>query len=192
MPGPPGSGAGPPPVGFSPPPLAAPRFGAAPPGGAPPGAGYAHAAPQGDGVSWQGAAPVLDTFESVAVATPVRGQPVDTTMYPRPVGVEAETAGVAPPPAFEGNCDSRFMRLTVNGIPAQQVRRLALVLSSGRESLLRRLHDCKPFVLLLQIRGAIHSFAEKIVKKTAEINIPSTLNHSTPSGRGEARGLSGD
>lgn len=73
---------------------------------------------------------MLDAFESVAVATPVRGQPVDTTMYPRPAGAEAETAGVAPPPAVEGNCDSRFMRLTVNGIPAQQVRVLVLASSA--------------------------------------------------------------
>ena len=77
---------------------------------------------------------VLDQFEAMTLGPSGPGQQhevhADPAYYPRPTGAEAEAAG-APPAAFlPGNCDPRFMRLTVNAIPVQQVGALA---SFGQE-----------------------------------------------------------
>ena len=77
---------------------------------------------------------VLDQFEAMTLGPSGPGQQhevtADPAYYPRPTGAEAESAG-APPAAFlPGNCDARFMRLTVNAIPVQQVWVLSLLLAT--------------------------------------------------------------
>ena len=67
---------------------------------------------------------ILDAFESMTLGPGAPGQAdplIDPAYYPRPTGEDAETAGLPPPPFQQGNCDPRFMRLTVNAIPSQQV-----------------------------------------------------------------------
>ncbi len=61
---------------------------------------------------------------SLGPAGPGQQQDVtaDPAYYPRPTGEEAAAAGAPPPPFLPGNCEPRFMRLTVNAIPAQQAR----------------------------------------------------------------------
>lgn len=66
---------------------------------------------------------ILDAFEAMTLGPGAPGQH-DPTMYPayypRPTGEDAESAGQPPPPFQQGNCDPRFMRLTVNAVPSQQ------------------------------------------------------------------------
>jgi hypothetical protein len=73
-------------------------------------------------VSHQG---ILDQFEMLTLGPSAPGQQQDPTQdpayYPRPTGEEAAAARAAPPPFHPGNCSPRFMRLTVNAIPSQQV-----------------------------------------------------------------------
>jgi hypothetical protein len=67
---------------------------------------------------------ILDAFESMTLGPGAPGQVdplMDPAYYPRPAGEDAETAGLPPAPFQQGNCDPRFMRLTVNAIPSQQV-----------------------------------------------------------------------
>ena len=68
---------------------------------------------------------VLDAFEAMSLGPSGPGQAADVTAdpayYPRPTGEEAAMAGAPPPPFLPGNCDPRYMRLTVNAVPAQQV-----------------------------------------------------------------------
>lgn len=68
---------------------------------------------------------VLDQFDSLTLGPSAPGQQQDPMQnpayYPRPTGEEAAAARAPLPPAHPGNCDARFMRPTVNAIPAQQV-----------------------------------------------------------------------
>ena len=67
---------------------------------------------------------ILDAFEAMTLGPGAPGQHdpmMDPAYYPRPTGENAETAGQPPPPFQAGNCDPRFMRLTVNAVPSQQV-----------------------------------------------------------------------
>lgn len=68
---------------------------------------------------------VLDQFEALTLGPSGPGQQQDETQdpayYPRPVGEDAALSRVPPPTVFPGNCSPRFMRLTVNAVPSQQV-----------------------------------------------------------------------
>ncbi len=46
---------------------------------------------------------------------------VDLASFPRPTGQAAEAAVAAPVPVFPANANPRYLRLTCNAIPAQQV-----------------------------------------------------------------------
>lgn len=46
---------------------------------------------------------------------------VDIASFPRPTGAAAEAAIAAPTPLYTANADPRYLRLTCNAIPAQQV-----------------------------------------------------------------------
>ncbi len=48
---------------------------------------------------------------------------VDLASFPRPTGQAAEAAVAAPVPVFPANANPRYLRLTCNAIPAQQVCR---------------------------------------------------------------------
>ena len=48
---------------------------------------------------------------------------VDLASFPRPTGQAAEAAVAAPVPVFPANANPRYLRLTCNAIPAQQVSR---------------------------------------------------------------------
>ena len=65
----------------------------------------------------------LDPFEAIPLGSAAPGQPeaANPLEFPRPAGPDAAAADVAPEPAHPRNCSARFMRLTVNAIPAQQV-----------------------------------------------------------------------
>ncbi len=68
---------------------------------------------------------ILDAFEAMTLGPGAPGQHdpmMDPAYYPRPTGENTEAAGQPPPPFQAGNCDPRFMRLTVNAVPSQQVR----------------------------------------------------------------------
>ena len=77
----------------------------------------------------------LEPFESVALGptAPGTGQAMgmDLDSLPRPVGREMEEALAASPPPFPLNCPSRYMRLTVGAIPAQQSQRARYQLPIG-------------------------------------------------------------
>lgn len=72
---------------------------------------------------------------------------IDLAAFPRPTGDAAEAAVAAPTPLFPANAHPRYLRLTCNAIPAQQVRHrlsyihkqsvLALVKQSTGASVLR-------------------------------------------------------
>ena len=47
---------------------------------------------------------------------------IDLAAFPRPTGEAAEAAVAAPAPIFPANANPRYLRLTCNAIPAQQVR----------------------------------------------------------------------
>lgn len=47
---------------------------------------------------------------------------IDLASFPRPTGEAAEAAVAAPAPIFPANANPRYLRLTCNAIPAQQVR----------------------------------------------------------------------
>ena len=67
---------------------------------------------------------VLDQFEGLQLGPAAPGQAdpsSDPSYLPRPAGPEAEPAARPPPPFHKGNCDPRFIRLTTNAVPAQQV-----------------------------------------------------------------------
>ncbi len=66
---------------------------------------------------------ILDAFDAMTLGPGAPGQhdqSMNPAYYPRPTGEAAETAGLAPPPFQQGNCEPRFMRLTCNAIPSQQ------------------------------------------------------------------------
>ena len=70
---------------------------------------------------------VLDQFEGLQLgpAAPGQADPSSDPAYlPRPAGPEAEPAARPPPPFHKGNCDPRFIRLTTNAVPAQQVHKI--------------------------------------------------------------------
>ena len=46
---------------------------------------------------------------------------IDLSAFPRPTGDAAEAAVAAPAPLFPANAHPRYLRLTCNAIPAQQV-----------------------------------------------------------------------
>ena len=46
---------------------------------------------------------------------------IDLAAFPRPTGDAAEAAVAAPTPLFPANAHPRYLRLTCNAIPAQQV-----------------------------------------------------------------------
>ena len=74
----------------------------------------------------------LEAFESLTLAPAGPGAPGgDPAYFPRPTGDAAAGAGDAPPPPYPGNCDARFMRMTVNAIPAQQAVRARFQLPIG-------------------------------------------------------------
>jgi hypothetical protein len=115
-------------MGMAPPPLAAPQFGGGggmrPPPPMRPAPGFQQ--PVGQAGAFDAMqSRVLDQFEALSIGPAGPGQPMDMSAdpatYPHPVGPQAEAAGAAPPPPFEGNCEPRFMRLTVNAMPTQQV-----------------------------------------------------------------------
>lgn len=68
---------------------------------------------------------VLDQFDSLTLGPSGPGQQQDPMQspayYPRPTGEEAAAARAPLPLAHPGNCEPRFMRPTVNAVPAQQV-----------------------------------------------------------------------
>ena len=55
----------------------------------------------------------------------------DPSTFPRPAGEAAATAAQAPPGALPGSCEPRFMRMTVNAVPAQQATRQRFQLPIG-------------------------------------------------------------
>ena len=55
----------------------------------------------------------------------------DPSAFPRPTGEAAATAAQAPPVAMPGSCEPRFMRMTVNAVPAQQATRQRFQLPIG-------------------------------------------------------------
>lgn len=55
----------------------------------------------------------------------------DPSTFPRPTGEAAATAAQPPPVAMPGSCEPRFMRMTVNAIPAQQATRQRFQLPIG-------------------------------------------------------------
>jgi len=127
----------PPPLGYGgPPPPGPPAFGGAPPaapppfgGGAPPAFGGAphYGAPAAP----YGGAGVLDAPEAINLA-PAAGAPGgDPSAFPRPAGDAAGAAGAMPTHPVPGSCDPRFMRLTVNAVPAQQATRARFQLPVG-------------------------------------------------------------
>ena len=65
----------------------------------------------------------LDPFEAISLGPAAPGQPeaANPLEFPRPAGPDASAADAFPEPAHPRNCSARFMRLTVNAIPAQQV-----------------------------------------------------------------------
>ena len=65
----------------------------------------------------------LDPFEAISLGPAAPGQPeaANPLEFPRPAGPDASAADDFPEPAHPRNCSARFMRLTVNAIPAQQV-----------------------------------------------------------------------
>ena len=65
----------------------------------------------------------LDPFEAISLGPAAPGQPdaANPLEFPRPAGPDSLAADSAPEPAHPRNCSARFMRLTVNAIPAQQV-----------------------------------------------------------------------
>ncbi len=81
---------------------------------------------------------MLDQFEGLQLGPAAPGQPdpsSDPAYLPRPAGPEAEPAARPPPPFHKGNCDPRFIRLTTNAVPAQQVHNVC----SSEKTLLVRL-----------------------------------------------------
>jgi protein transport protein SEC24 len=66
----------------------------------------------------------LDPFEALEPSG-------DPAYFPRPTGDAAATAGAPASPPLPGSCDGRFMRLTVNAIPAQQATRARFQLPIG-------------------------------------------------------------
>jgi len=115
-----GFGGGPAPGSFAPPP---PGSAPGPPPGAMmmPGGGVPGAALGGYGAP---AARALDPFEALEPGG-------DPAYFPRPTGDAAATAGAPAAPPLPGSCDGRFMRLTVNAIPAQQATRARFQLPIG-------------------------------------------------------------
>ena len=55
----------------------------------------------------------------------------DPSAFPRPTGEAAAAAAQAPAGALPGSCEPRFMRMTVNAIPAQQATRQRFQLPIG-------------------------------------------------------------
>ena len=77
---------------------------------------------------------MLDQFEGLQLGPAAPGQPdpsSDPAYLPRPAGPEAEPAARPPPPFHKGNCDPRFIRLTTNAVPAQQVHRMPCLQTVG-------------------------------------------------------------
>ncbi|CAK0784355.1 hypothetical protein CVIRNUC_007559 [Coccomyxa viridis] len=77
---------------------------------------------------------ILDAFEAMTLGPGAPGQHdpmMDPAYYPRPTGENTEAAGQPPPPFQAGNCDPRFMRLTVNAVPSQQSMRQRYQLPFG-------------------------------------------------------------
>ena len=65
----------------------------------------------------------LDPFEAIELgpAGPGQRDAANPLNFPRPIGQDADLATQAPLPSNPRNCSPRFMRLTVNAFPSQQV-----------------------------------------------------------------------
>ena len=125
-PPPPGAPPPPPPTGGFAPPGAAPGGFAPPPGAMAMGHGgiAPGAVPGGLGGYGAPAPRALDPFEALEPGG-------DPAYFPRPTGDAAGSAGAPAAPPLPGSCDGRFMRLTVNAVPAQQATRARFQLPIG-------------------------------------------------------------